>query len=137
MIRLPTEKKSKCTETQPKLASVLGIGRRAVRPIACDANGRMEVADLPWTRLVGPGITVIAQPTYDIGQAATELLLQRIAHPPQSVRRRVAPMSGSRRLAPSNPRETLSFRGDSVVPYSRPSCPQRSIRCGMTLNSHC
>ena len=87
MIRLPTEKKSKCTETQPKLASVLGIGRRAVRPIACDANGRMEVADLPWTRLVGPGITVIAQPTYDIGQAATELLLHRIAHPSQSVRR--------------------------------------------------
>ncbi len=43
--------------------------------------------DLPWTRLVGSGITVIAQPTYDIGQAATELLLQRIAHPSQSVRR--------------------------------------------------
>lgn len=43
--------------------------------------------DLPWTRLVGPGITVVAQPTYDIGQAAIELLLQRIAHPSQSVRR--------------------------------------------------
>ena len=43
--------------------------------------------DLPWTRLVGPGITVIAQPTDDIGRAAIELLLQRIAHPSQSVRR--------------------------------------------------
>ncbi len=43
--------------------------------------------DLPWTRLVEPGITVIAQPVYDIGQAAIELLLQRIAHPAQSVRR--------------------------------------------------
>lgn len=43
--------------------------------------------DLPWTRLVGPGITVVAQPTYDIGQAAIELLLQRIAHPSQSMRR--------------------------------------------------
>ncbi|MCB1921200.1 MAG: LacI family DNA-binding transcriptional regulator [Candidatus Competibacteraceae bacterium] len=43
--------------------------------------------DLPWTRLVGPGVTVIAQPTYDIGQATIELLLQRIAHPSQSVRR--------------------------------------------------
>ena len=43
--------------------------------------------DLPWTRLVEPGITVIAQPTYDIGQATIELLLQRIAHPSQSVRR--------------------------------------------------
>ena len=43
--------------------------------------------DLPWTRLVEPGITVIAQPTYDIGQAAIELLLQRIAQPAQAVRR--------------------------------------------------
>lgn len=43
--------------------------------------------DLPWTRLVEPGITVIAQPVYDIGQAAIELLLQRIAHPAQSLRR--------------------------------------------------
>ncbi len=43
--------------------------------------------DLPWTRLVEPGITVIAQPTYDIGRTVIELLLQRIAHPAQSVRR--------------------------------------------------
>jgi len=43
--------------------------------------------DLPWTGLVVPGITVIAQPTYDIGQAAIELLLQRVAHPAQPVRR--------------------------------------------------
>ena len=43
--------------------------------------------DLPWTRLVEPGITVIAQPTYDLGEAAIELLLQRIAHPAQSMRR--------------------------------------------------
>ena len=44
--------------------------------------------DLPWTRLVEPGITVIAQPTYDLGQAAIELLLQRIAQP-EKARRRV------------------------------------------------
>lgn len=43
--------------------------------------------NLPWTRLVEPGITVIAQPIYDIGQAAIELLLQRIANPGQSIRR--------------------------------------------------
>lgn len=43
--------------------------------------------DLPWTRLVEPGITVIAQPLYDIGRAAIELLLQRIAKPEQAVRR--------------------------------------------------
>ncbi len=43
--------------------------------------------DLPWTRLVEPGITVIAQPTYDLGQAAIELLLQRIAQPDKAKRR--------------------------------------------------
>lgn len=43
--------------------------------------------DLPWTRLVEPGITVIAQPTYDLGRAAIDLLLQRIAQPAQAVRR--------------------------------------------------
>ena len=43
--------------------------------------------DLPWTRLVDPGITVIAQPTDDLGRAAIGLLQQRIAQPDQAVRR--------------------------------------------------
>lgn len=43
--------------------------------------------DLPWTRLVDPGVTVIAQPTYDIGRAAAELLLQRISDPDRPFRR--------------------------------------------------
>ena len=43
--------------------------------------------DLPWTRLVEPGITVIAQPTDDLGRAAIALLQQRIAQPAQAVRR--------------------------------------------------
>ena len=43
--------------------------------------------DLPWSALIEPGITVIAQPVYALGRAAIELLLQRIAHPTQPVRR--------------------------------------------------
>ncbi len=43
--------------------------------------------NLPWTRLVDPGVTVISQPTYDIGREAAELLLQRIADPEKVVRR--------------------------------------------------
>jgi LacI family fructose operon transcriptional repressor len=43
--------------------------------------------DLPWARLIAPGITVVAQPIYDIGRAAIELLLQRIIKPSQVVRR--------------------------------------------------
>ncbi len=34
-----------------------------------------------WASLVQPAITLIAQPTYEIGKTATELLLQRIADP--------------------------------------------------------
>lgn len=39
-----------------------------------------------WAALVQPAITLIAQPTYEIGQTATELLLQRIANPHRSSR---------------------------------------------------
>ena len=43
--------------------------------------------DLPWTRLVTPDITVIRQPTHEIGQTALKLLLERVAQPKRSVRR--------------------------------------------------
>lgn len=43
--------------------------------------------DMPWTRIVTPSITVMAQPTYDMGKAAIELLLARIAQPEQAARR--------------------------------------------------
>ena len=39
-----------------------------------------------WASLVQPPITLIDQPTYEIGQAATELLLQRIADPTRPTR---------------------------------------------------
>ncbi|GAB4057026.1 LacI family DNA-binding transcriptional regulator [Uliginosibacterium sediminicola] len=43
--------------------------------------------DMPWTRIVTPDITVMAQPTADIGRTAIELLLARIAQPGQAMRR--------------------------------------------------
>ncbi len=39
-----------------------------------------------WASLVQPAITLIAQPTYDIGKTATELLLQRVAEPSRVTR---------------------------------------------------
>lgn len=42
--------------------------------------------NMPWTQLVEPGLTVIAQPTYDMGREAMELLLQRIAQPDKAMR---------------------------------------------------
>jgi len=43
--------------------------------------------DEPWTQLVEPGITVVAQPTDDIGRSAMGLLAERIDHPDQPQRR--------------------------------------------------
>jgi LacI family fructose operon transcriptional repressor len=40
-----------------------------------------------WAELVEPGITVLAQPTYEIGKTATELLLRRIAEPSRPTRK--------------------------------------------------
>jgi LacI family fructose operon transcriptional repressor len=39
-----------------------------------------------WTTLVEPPVTVIKQPTYEIGQTATELLLKRIEDPDRPTR---------------------------------------------------
>jgi LacI family fructose operon transcriptional repressor len=39
-----------------------------------------------WSSLVQPAITLIAQPTYEIGKTATELLIQRIADPGRPTR---------------------------------------------------
>ncbi|HNB52188.1 MAG TPA: LacI family DNA-binding transcriptional regulator [Anaerolineales bacterium] len=42
--------------------------------------------DTTWATLVQPALTVIAQPTYEIGKTATELLFQRIAEPERPAR---------------------------------------------------
>lgn len=56
-----------------------------------------------WTELVDPGITVIAQPVYEIGQCAMTLLSERIAQPDAPRRTRVLPgeliVRGSSRAA--------------------------------------
>ena len=39
-----------------------------------------------WAKLVTPALTVIEQPTYEIGRTATELLIKRIQDPSRSTR---------------------------------------------------
>ncbi|MBL8251278.1 MAG: LacI family DNA-binding transcriptional regulator [Candidatus Competibacter sp.] len=73
-----------------------------------DAIALAGFDDLPWTRLVEPGITVISQPIYDIGRAAIDLLLQRIAQPHQAVRQVVL-------------RGELIARGSSLKPAQTPA----------------
>jgi LacI family fructose operon transcriptional repressor len=45
--------------------------------------------NMPWTSLMHPGLTVVAQPTYEIGREAIDLLLQRIAAPDKVTRQLV------------------------------------------------
>jgi DNA-binding LacI/PurR family transcriptional regulator len=42
--------------------------------------------DVPWMEMVSPGITVVAQPTEQLGRRAAELLLRRLADPAREPR---------------------------------------------------
>lgn len=51
-----------------------------------DDIGFASFDETTWTTLVDPPITVIAQPTYEIGQTASDLLLKRIDDPTRPTR---------------------------------------------------
>ena len=42
--------------------------------------------DMNWNMIVQPGITAVAQPTYELGRVAATLLLERIENPSRPVR---------------------------------------------------
>jgi len=68
---------------------LLGIAE-AVKAAGVKVPGDIAIAgfdDLPWTSLVTPDITVIRQPTNEIGQTALRLLLERVTQPERAVRR--------------------------------------------------
>lgn len=70
--------------------SLLGAGAlQAIRERNLTIPGDIALVtfdETTWASLVQPPITLIAQPTYDIGKTATELLLQRIADPTRPTR---------------------------------------------------
>ena len=51
-----------------------------------DRIGFASFDETAWTSLVEPAITVIEQPTYDVGQIAAELLLKRLEDPDRPAR---------------------------------------------------
>ena len=51
-----------------------------------DQMGFASFDDTAWTSLVEPAVTVIEQPTYDMGQIAAELLLKRLEEPTRPAR---------------------------------------------------
>lgn len=66
----------------------IGVYRALIESgIACPEQIAFASFDeAAWTSLVRPAVTVIEQPTYEIGVTATELLLQRIEDPTRSIR---------------------------------------------------
>ncbi|OLT45915.1 LacI family transcriptional regulator [Saccharomonospora sp. CUA-673] len=48
--------------------------------------GVVTFDEAPWTALIDPPLTVVAQPAYDIGRHAAQMLLERIADPVRQVR---------------------------------------------------
>ena len=56
------------------------------QPFFAKQIGFASFDETNWTTLVRPSITVIEQPTYEIGQTATELLLRRIEEPTRPAR---------------------------------------------------
>jgi DNA-binding LacI/PurR family transcriptional regulator len=57
--------------------------------------------DMPWATSLNPPLTAISQPSQEIGSAAADLLLGRIAHPERAFRRyRDHPSSCGPRAAP-------------------------------------
>ncbi|MFT4191440.1 MAG: LacI family DNA-binding transcriptional regulator [Comamonas sp.] len=68
--------------------------QQALRDAGLDGPGGVALAGFDnndWTALQHPPVTVIAQPTHEIGRSAAELLLQRIRAPERSTRRVVLP----------------------------------------------
>jgi LacI family transcriptional regulator, fructose operon transcriptional repressor len=70
--------------------SMLAAGSfRALRESHVDIPGHMAFAsfdETTWTRLVAPSLTVVEQPTHDIGRTATEMLIKRIQDPTRTHR---------------------------------------------------
>jgi LacI family fructose operon transcriptional repressor len=52
-----------------------------------DDVGLVGFDETTWGALVEPAITIIAQPTYEIGTTAAELLLQRVENPTRPARK--------------------------------------------------
>lgn len=42
--------------------------------------------DMPWAQYLNPPLTVVSQPTYELGKQSAELLLKRISHPDEKTK---------------------------------------------------
>ena len=86
--------------------------------------GLVGFDDLPWAALVNPRLTTVAQPTYELGRTAAEMLVERAAAPrcPGATRDAAHPAGRARQLpAPVTGRTPSFSSGDG--------CHTREIDC--------
>jgi DNA-binding LacI/PurR family transcriptional regulator len=77
-------------EQQPPITALLAMNNliatgafQAIRERGLRIPEDMSIvsfSDMPWAPLLQPPLTVVAQPDYDLGQKAAELLVERLAH---------------------------------------------------------
>jgi LacI family fructose operon transcriptional repressor len=81
--------------SEPPEAILISNGLLAVGAFRAIRESKLSIPDqiafasfdeTTWTVLVEPAITVIEQPTYEIGQTAAELLLKRLEEPTRPTR---------------------------------------------------
>jgi LacI family transcriptional regulator len=75
-----------CTQAAGALEAIRVAGRRPGRDL-----GLVAFDDSPWATLVDPPLSVVAQPAYELGALAAELLLQRIRNTHRGTGAQTAP----------------------------------------------
>ena len=97
------------------LGALAALAARRLRP-GRDI-GIVAIDDAPWARLLTPGLSVVAQPGYEIGATAAQLLLERVAgdreRPPHDI---VLPTRLIVRASSSRPRTRTGTGGPAPVP---------------------
>jgi LacI family transcriptional regulator len=63
------------------LAAIAGLGRRIPEDVAM-----VTFDDLPWADLFSPRLTAVAQPAFEMGRTAMQLMVRRLAEPDAEVR---------------------------------------------------
>ncbi|WP_129669000.1 LacI family DNA-binding transcriptional regulator [Phytoactinopolyspora endophytica] len=85
-------------EQQPPDAVFVTNNLMTVGALECLVERRLDIPgdvalvgfdEVPWADLVRPSITTVAQPTYEEGRAAAELLARRIAEPDRALTRQI------------------------------------------------
>jgi DNA-binding LacI/PurR family transcriptional regulator len=80
----------------------------------------ISFSDMPWGSLLQPSLTVIAQPDYELGQKAAELMVERLEHPDKPVSHLQLELKLIVRASTGRPSPTGRLK-ERIAEASRPS----------------